>query len=943
MRLLVILLLLIKSSLIYSIEGPKLTSDYQQNPSEINWKYILTEHFHIIFPEDVSHEAQRVANLLEKIYPYVCRSMEVLPPRIPLILQNQSVNSNGFVTLAPRRSEWFLSPSIDPELTNTEWLKTLAIHEFRHVVQFHKTKQGFNKFYRALFGQIGEAIGVALTLPPWFMEGDAVGIETALSNGGRGRLPLFERDLRAVLLSDLEWNYDKSHLGSYKDYVPNHYVYGYFYTTWLRNNYGDLVLSEIADKASERSWNPLTFYNATRKITGHTFESLYKKMMKEFSSNWKAKIDLLSPTPSDELSPKKKDGWTNYLYPQVVADGKILALKMGLSFIPEFVLIENGKEKHLLYPGILQNEYPYKLRNGKLVFHELQIDPRWGYRDYTTLKVFDIEKKEIILERKNQKARLGIPSHDGLKLIQIEWDEFQNQFLVVLNIRGKELLRIPYPKEKVITSLDWVESDQIVLVIKDHLDQKAIVKFNFNDRSEQVLLSHRYMNIGAIAVQDNQILYEAPDSGIDNIWLLTSQGPKQLTSALFGAYSPTLFSNQLFYSDYSLQGMKIVKKNLNWDEEQSSSDSFVPVYEKFSKSEDFKGLQDDLTANGPYRIGEYSQLENSVNLHSWVLLAPPLSNTVTFMGISRDLLNKFALTFGAEYNLNEKVLQGFTSALWSNFFTAFDLRAGYGGRRQTLVQSGRNVENQWEEGTFEAGVSLPWRKINGRFSQVFSTRAFSKLIKVTNKSDSNSNELSDGVLFSPGVEASFEVSQRLARRDILPRYGFSLNSKVEDGKEITSNQKKGQIISFDSRAYLPGLFHHHSFHHQFAYESQKAKNYQYASDIFSPRGTSSFYLDEFSKYSANYLFPAFYPDWNLSRYLYSKRISFNFFYDELNGRFSNISYKSASTGLETIFELNLLRLSTPLNIGVRWNYVLNGYANKKVSYDIFFSSVLGTF
>ncbi len=691
MRLVLLLFFLILTSRSHSIEGPRLTPDFQQNPSGIHWSYILTEHFQIIFPEDVTFEAQRVANLLEKIYPYVCRSMEVLPPRIPLILQNQSVNSNGFVTLAPRRSEWFLSPSIDPELTNTEWLKTLAIHEFRHVVQFHKTRQGFNKFYRILFGQIGEAIGVALTLPPWFMEGDAVGIETALSNGGRGRLPLFERDLRTLLLSDTKWNYDKSHLGSYRDYVPNHYVYGYFYTSWLRNNYGDLILSQIANEASERSWNPLTFYNATKKVTGQSFDSLYKKMMKEFSKNWKDKIDLLSPTPAEVMSPKKIYGWTNYLYPQVVADGKILALKNGLSFIPEFVLLEDNKEQHLLYPGLLQNEYPYKLRKGKLVFHELQIDPRWGYRDYSTLKVFDLDKNEVLFEKKNQKARLGIPAHDGLKLIQVEWDEFQNQFLVVMNMKGRELLRIPYPKEKVITSLDWIDTDEIVLVVKNQFDQKAIIKLNLMDRSEQILLNHRYMNIGSVVVENNHIFYEAPDSGIDNIWLLSSTGPKQMTNSLFGAYSPNFFSNQLFYAEYSAQGMKIVKKNLNWDEEQSSSDSFVPVYEKFSASEDFQGLQNDLTTSQLYKVGHYSQIENSINLHSWVFLAPPLSSTLTFMGISRDLLNKFALTFGAEYNLNERALQGFSSALWSNYVTAFDLRAGYGSRRQSLALSNGNV------------------------------------------------------------------------------------------------------------------------------------------------------------------------------------------------------------------------------------------------------------
>ena len=174
------------------IEAPAPLVDYQQNPSAMEWSKIDTEHFEIIFPKGIEKQAQRVSHLLETAYPLVSRSLEVYPKKISLILQNQSTVSNGFVTLAPRRSEWYTTPAMDPELTNTEWLKTLAVHEFRHVVQFQKTRQGFNRVLEIWLGEIGQALGIGLTLPPWFLEGDAVGIETALTKGGRGRLPLLK-------------------------------------------------------------------------------------------------------------------------------------------------------------------------------------------------------------------------------------------------------------------------------------------------------------------------------------------------------------------------------------------------------------------------------------------------------------------------------------------------------------------------------------------------------------------------------------------------------------------------------------------------------------------------------------------------------------------------------------------------------------------------------
>ena len=143
----------------------------------------------------------------------------------------------------------------------------------------------------------------------------------------------------------------------------------------------------------------------------------------------------------------------------------------------------------------------------------------------------------------------------------------------------------------------------------------------------------------------------------------------------------------------------------------------------------------------------------------------------------------------------------------------------------------------------------------------------------------------------------------MARRDTNPMWGLQLSGRHEEGKDITGKRMKGSLDSIDSRLFLPGLWYHHSFYHQLAYEKQRDDFYQYASSIFYPRGTKYVFLQEFRKYSGNYTMPLFYPDYNLSRYLYFKRIALNLFYDELNGTYRGSSYKAASTGWETIFEM----------------------------------------
>ncbi len=924
------------------IEAPPVPLDFQQNPSSITWKRIATEHFDVIFPEEMTEAAKRAAHLLERAYPFVTRSLEVSPGRIPLVLQNQSVNSNAFVTLAPRRTEWYVTPTVDPELSNTEWLKTIAIHEFRHVVQFEKTRRGFNRLYEILLGQIGQALGIGLTIPPWFLEGDAVGVETALTRGGRGRLPLFDRDLRTLLLSGKSWNYDKAHLGSYEDYVPNHYLYGYFYTTWLRNKYGDLFLSRVVNRSADTSYNPLSFYNATEALSGESFEAFYAAVMKELVAEWKTRADALTPTPYEVQNRGDRFGWTNYRYPQRTPDGNVLALKSGLSFIDQFVVLDGDKEERLFYPGVLQTEYPYKLRNGKLAFFELELDPRWGYRDYSRLRVYDYNARKFTLDKRGTKGRLAVPEHRGERIAYVEWSVAQGQSLVVVDGSGGELRRVPYPAEKVVTGLDWFGLEEVILVVRTWDDHKSIVRLNLETREETTLLGPRVENIGFLAVEDEQIFYEGTESGIDNVYVLTAEGPRQLTSALFGAYAPQLAGGKLLYNDYTVNGMNVVEKSLPWDAEERSSGSFYPIYEKFATSERFADLERDLSRPSEFAVEDYSQVRNAVNLHSWILLAPPLSNTVTVMGLSRDVLNKFTLVAGGEYNLNEQSLQGFAGATWTHLYPAFDLRAAYGRRRQTYRQGGAEFEDSWEEGPVEAGVSVPWRGITGAFLRDFTVRAFSRLIKVTNKQNADPEEVGDGALHSPGVELSYSFLRRFARRDINPALGVTLDARVEEGKDVTGTGQRGSFAGLDGRLFLPGFGHHHSFFHQVAYERQRNDAYEYAARVLYPRGTRSAFLQEFVKYSGNYLLPLFYPDWNLSRYLYLKRVTLNLFYDELSGRYRTFDYRAASTGWETILELHLARIFLPLSLGVRGSYVLEG-AEKEQNYELFLASVLGTF
>ena len=111
-----------------------------QNPLSVKWNYISSEGFKIIYPEELEKEAQRMANTLPFIYTKIGLGLRQQKTYIPLLLQNRGSIANGFVQLAPKKSEFYTTPP--QQFDSQDWLNNLAVHELRHIAQFDKLTGG---------------------------------------------------------------------------------------------------------------------------------------------------------------------------------------------------------------------------------------------------------------------------------------------------------------------------------------------------------------------------------------------------------------------------------------------------------------------------------------------------------------------------------------------------------------------------------------------------------------------------------------------------------------------------------------------------------------------------------------------------------------------------------------------------------------------------------
>ena len=146
-----------------------------QTPPSVDWRQIQSARFTIIFPEEITNDAQRLANTLEHTYGPVSKTLRGPQKPLEVVLTNQTTVSNGFVGLAPRRSLWSTTPDQNVGNLPGEWLQLLALHEMRHVVQQDRMRRGFIRLWWALSGELGESLVGGLLEPKWSSEGDAVG------------------------------------------------------------------------------------------------------------------------------------------------------------------------------------------------------------------------------------------------------------------------------------------------------------------------------------------------------------------------------------------------------------------------------------------------------------------------------------------------------------------------------------------------------------------------------------------------------------------------------------------------------------------------------------------------------------------------------------------------------------------------------------------------
>ncbi|WP_332369446.1 hypothetical protein [Spirosoma telluris] len=546
-----------------------------QNPTSLRWYRLTTPHFRVLYPKGLDSTAQQTASRLESLYEPTSESLEKQPRPISVLLQNQTTNSNGFVTLFPRRSEFNAVAPQDPGLLGTyNWLDLLVAHEYRHVVQYEKGLQGYGRVLYTLLGNTGLLLP-SLTVPDWFTEGDAVSNETLLSNSGRGRIPNFDLGLRANLLAGRAFDYPKAVAGSYRDNVPNHYVLGYFLTTYLKRTYGPDVWSRVLNRNYRRWPLPFAFSASIKEETQLRTEDLYQKTMADLTEIWQKQQQALPITPVTEFSvnaekqesPRKV--FTNYQHPQFLTDSTVLCVKSGLGDTPRLVVLSKNKpEKVIHVQGFPNDPDLLSATATKASWIEFGYDPRWGQRIYSNIRLLDLKTGK--LTRLTHRARYTTValSPDNTKLVVVDNTDRYKIRLLVLNAKtGSVLNQLANPDNSFYQHPRWMNDNRTIVTIALKDGQKTIQSIDTETGTKTDLLPRVNENISHPQPWGKYVLYNSPRSGIDNLYAVdvNSKQVLQVTSRPLAAYHAAVSPSgtRLAFDDFAATGYRIADMTLD--------------------------------------------------------------------------------------------------------------------------------------------------------------------------------------------------------------------------------------------------------------------------------------------------------------------------------------------------------------------------------------------
>ena len=907
--------------------------DTGQDPASLKWSQIQTPHFRVIYPDNFNAEAQKYARLLEESYSELSVLYPLGKTHMPVIIHNYSMESNGYVTWAPRRMELFPLPGQDQ--LPMDPAKQLVVHETAHVLQLSSlNKKGFGKILGYIFGEQIIALSV-LEIPQWALEGDAVYAETVTGLSGRGRSNAFTQEARALAATpDGIYNYDKMLSGSYKDFTPNHYVFGYLMMNNLRNLNGETWANAITEVAKGYAANPLN--HVLKKELGLTKKRLFDSTFYYLAEMWNDTTSMTATNYPAINHTDKKDYVSHYM-PHRVGSNSIVSLKTSLKRPSGFVITNesDGTEHVLTTTGYI---YPYifSYSDSSLVWSELHPDPRWDNRDYSVIKKMSVNGGSITQLTFRTRYEAPDLSPDGRTIVAVSTSPELGYSLIFIDASsGETLMDVSIPDNLIIQRPAWSADGRAVTVVTLSAEGEGIRTYHPTGKKWVVNRPETVTDIIQAEIVNDTLYYLAQGDGSDNIYRVTNDTVvSRVTNSRFGISGFSVSGNEILFSDYSTDGFNIASADriASAGPATGSMKNIIPVVAPLPSLASDEPLPETVS----YEAKPYSKAGHLLNFHSWFpfytdideLQSDPTAIRPGVTLLSQNHLSTLISTIGYEYSDGSHYLH--SGIKWKGWYPVIEADITYGGKQIVTKDSSTTQDPADISGDMILNTSVYdqlWFA-RGKFRQLFMPALY---MNYRNRYTylAEENEYDKGIALLTG-RLYLSNTFRTAYRDIYPRWGQVIDLRITAApwdNDLYGSRRYAKGILF-----FPGFFTNHSFVLSTGYENQQpVREMLYRNNIAYPRGYGDNMISEkLFSFSADYTMPLFYPDLAAGSLLYLKRIRGSLFFDGSTGwgtydydakSFTEGSTDFGSFGAELLADFYLMRFPFEMSAGASGGYI----------------------
>lgn len=880
---------------VFAVSVPCATAQYYdwgQEPASVKWNQVKTPDGRYVFPRYYDKQAARLINYMDAVRPYAGHGFTYGPMNMPMVMHTQNFISNALVMLAPKRMEFILTPPA--AIAAMPWDKQLAVHEFRHSVQYNNLNRGVVRALSYVLGQQGSLLGAGL-LPYWFLEGDAVLAETQMSAYGRGLQPSFTMYYRAFCLEDMEFSRDQYVSGTFRYPMPSQYELGYQIVSYADTKYGHNIWDKVARYASRNPYVFFTNHYGLKKHYGTTPRELFDETFGDLWSFWRSQ-----PQVEDSSTPVGVAGktFTTYASPVGLPDGSVLAFKEDLQRANRIVAVDpvSGRETVLAHTGSVGS--PVTVAGGMAYWTEYRQSTFWAQRVNSQLCRYDFATGRKGVVPGERRVTYPVAMDDG-SYAAVDYD-----YTGVYSIKHGGW-RVEMPDTVSVHGLAYDRLTDAFYFIGLSDAGMWIGSVSENSPVRKITELNR-SSIANLRAGDGKLYYNSIATGKDeaHMYDLAERKEYAVTESKYGSFSPAPVDGGVVLTTFSrdgyrlaVQGDDVARREVAWSE--LPRNTVNPPRRKWDDVINIDAVTVPDTTG--YGTRKYRKGLNLVQVHSWApfyfepdeLVADDEFNFgVGATLLSQNLLNSTFSQLGYKYSKDEHYVRGKVG--YYGWAPKFEVTAEWSSRDQWDYRSGLAEYDMGYRPKDRFSVTgLVYLPIT--LSSGYHLRYLTPSLEVEHR---NARVISDGISFEDGVPVAdaeklkfksglqeitarvqFSDNVRMAYRDIFPRWGYMAGIKGLGNpfSDIYSN-----LMEVYGRVYTPGLAPHHSFRLRGSLQQRFGKGiYGFRSDGMFPRGADHDKLNpnKFSAFSADYQLPLGYPDWGIPAVLYVTRIRLNMGFD----------------------------------------------------------------